>query len=51
MLHGLTPNTRAERPVTHSAAGVLSTVIALAASLDPNSHAVQFCAPAWAAAE
>ena len=32
----------ASRLITHSAAGVLSTVIALAASLDPNSNAVQF---------
>ena len=37
--------------MTHSAAGVLSTVMAFAASLDPNNIAVQSLAPAWAAAE
>ena len=35
----------------HSDAGVLSTVMALAASLEPNSIAVQLLAPACAAAE
>ena len=35
----------------HSAAGVLSTVIALAGSLEPNSIAVQLLAPDCAAAE
>jgi hypothetical protein len=35
----------------HNAAGALSTVIALAASLKPNSIAVQSLAPACAAAE
>jgi hypothetical protein len=42
---------RTDSPDTHSAAGVLSTVIALAGSLDPNSQAVQFFEPACAAAE
>jgi hypothetical protein len=46
----LNPNSRTERPVTHSAAGVLSTVIALAASEDPKNQA-QLWLPAWAAAE
>src|SRR5690242_11948812 len=45
-----TPNRRADRPITHRAAGGLSTVIALPASSEPNSHAFQLCAPAWAAA-
>ncbi len=44
------PNSRADNPMTHSAAGGLSTVIALPASSDPNSSAVQLCEPAWAAA-
>ena len=46
MLHALNPNSRTEIPITHRAAGVLSTVMALAASLDPNSSAVQLCEPA-----
>jgi hypothetical protein len=50
-LHGFKPNSRTDTSMTHSAAGVLSTVIALAASLDPNSIAVQSLAPACAAAE
>ena len=37
----LNPNNRTESPITHSAAGVLSTVIALAASLEPKNRAVQ----------
>jgi hypothetical protein len=41
MLHALTPKIRAESPVTHSAAGVLSTVITFAASLDPKNQAFQ----------
>ncbi len=40
-LHGFSPNSRTDTSMTHSAAGVLSTVMALAASLDPNSIAVQ----------
>ena len=50
MLQGLKPNSRAERSITHSAAGVLSTVIALAASLEPNSIAVASVEPACTAA-
>ncbi len=46
----LNPNSRTERPVTHSAAGVLSTVIAFPASDEPKNQAVQFSAPACAAA-
>ena len=50
-LHGFSPNSRTDTSMTHSAAGVLSTVMALAASLDPNNIAVQSLAPACAAAE
>jgi hypothetical protein len=42
---------RTDRPVTHSAAGVLSTVMAFAASDEPKNQASQLRAPAWAAAE
>src|SRR4029078_298176 len=51
MLHGFSPNSRTDTSMTHSAAGVLSTVMALAASLDPNSIAVQPLAPACAPPE
>jgi hypothetical protein len=51
MLQLLSPKIRTDRPVIHSAAGVLSTVIAFAASDDPKNHAVQLSPPAWAAAE
>ena len=51
MLHALTPKIRALSAMTHSEAGVLSTVIAFEASKDPNSMASQFCEPAMAAAE
>ena len=51
MLHELSPNSRTLRPMTQSAAGVLSTVRALPASKEPNSHACQSCALAIAAAE
>ena len=37
--------------MTHSAAGGLSTVMKLAASLEPKNSAFQLCDPAWAAAE
>jgi len=47
----LSPKTRTDRPVTHSAPGVLSTVIALAASEEPKNHAFQLSPPACAAAE
>jgi hypothetical protein len=46
----LSPNSRTERPVTHSAVGVLSTVIAFPASDEPKNQAVQFSLPACAAA-
>src|SRR5690242_3638492 len=50
-LHGFSPKSRTDMSMTHRAAGVLSTVMALAASLEPNSIAVQLSAPACAAAE
>ena len=50
MLQELNPNSRPDRPITHIAAGGLSTVIVLPASSEPNSSAFQFCVPACAAA-
>ena len=44
------PNSRTDRPVTHSAAGGLSTVMKLLGSSEPKNHAVQSLAPDWAAA-
>jgi len=35
MLHELSPNSRTDRPISHSEAGGLSTVIALPASSEP----------------
>ena len=49
-LHALKPKIRADSDITHSAAGVLSTVIAFAGSNEPNSIACQSFAPAWTAA-
>ena len=51
MLQELSPKSRTDRPITHSDAGGLSTVMALAASEEPKNQAVQSCDPAWAAAE
>ena len=51
MLQLDSPKIRTDRPMTHRAAGVLSTVIALAASEEPKNHAVQLSLPACAAAE
>jgi hypothetical protein len=51
MLQALTPNTRAERSITHSAAGDLSTVMKFDASKDPKKNAFQLVDPAWTAAE
>ena len=39
--HELTPKIRAERPMTHSEAGGLSTVIEFAASDEPKNNAFQ----------
>ena len=51
MLHGLTPKTRADSPMTHSDAGGLSTVMKFAESNDPKKNAFQLLVPAWTAAE
>ena len=45
-----TPKIRIDNPVTHSAAGGLSTVMKLAASSEPKNQARQLCEPACAAA-
>ena len=50
-LQELSPKIRTDRPITHSDAGGLSTVMALAASEEPKNQAAQSCDPAWAAAE
>ena len=44
MLQLDSPKSRTESAMTHSAAGVLSTVIALAASDEPKNHAFQLSA-------
>lgn len=49
--HEFRPKTRTDRPVSHTDAGVLSTVIELAESVAPKNHADQLCEPACAAAE
>src|ERR1019366_5852631 len=51
MLQALTPKTRAERSITQSAAGDLSTVMKFDASKDPKKNAFQLVDPAWTAAE
>jgi hypothetical protein len=51
MLHGFSPKSRTDNPMTHREAGGLSTVMELAASEEPKNQAVQSCEPAWAAAE
>ncbi|GAA3115825.1 hypothetical protein GCM10020001_039190 [Nonomuraea salmonea] len=51
MLHEFTPNNRAVIAIGHNAAGVLSTVMALAASEEPKKNAFQLLAPACTAAE
>ena len=50
IVNALNPNSLPNKPITHMAAGGLSTVIALPASSDPNSQAFQSCVPACAAA-
>ena len=50
MVNALKPNSLPDNAITHSAAGGLSTVMALPASSDPNSHAFQSWVPACAAA-
>ena len=51
MLQALTPNRRAERSMTQSAAGDLSTVMKFDESKDPKKNAFQLVDPAWTAAE
>jgi len=51
MLQELTPKTRADRSITQSEAGDLSTVMKLAASKEPKKKAFQLRDPAWTAAE
>lgn len=50
MVNSLNPKIRPKSPMAHMAAGGLSTVMALPASKDPNSHAFHDWVPAWAAA-
>jgi len=49
-LHEDRPKTRMDSAIGQSASGVLSTVIALAASEEPKKNACQDSEPAWAAA-
>jgi hypothetical protein len=51
MLKELRPKSRTDNPITQREAGVLSTVIELAASELPKRNASQLRLPAWAAAE
>jgi hypothetical protein len=50
MVNSLNPKSLPDKPITHMAAGGLSTVMALPASREPNSHAFQLWVPACAAA-
>ncbi len=49
-LHELKPKTRPDSSITHSDAGVLSTVMKLLESSEPNRNAFQLLVPAWTAA-
>ena len=49
--HELSPNSRTDNPITHNAAGGLSTVIQFPASSDPKNHAFHDTDPACAAPE
>ena len=51
MLHELSPKIRTDSPITHSDAGVLSTVMKFDASDEPKNNAFQLSEPACAAAE
>ena len=51
MLHDESPKTRTDSAIGHSASGVLSTVIELAASEEPKKNAFHDSEPACAAAE
>src|SRR6478736_10281955 len=48
MVNALKPKSLPDKPITHIAAGGLSTVMALPASSEPNSHAFQLWVPACA---
>ncbi len=50
IVNALNPNSLPDNAMTHSAAGGLSTVMALPESSDPNSHAFQSWVPACTAA-
>ena len=49
--HELNPNSRTDSAISHSEAGVLSTVMELPASEEPKKNAFQLCDPACTAAE
>jgi hypothetical protein len=49
MLHGESPNTRADSAIGQSEAGGVSTVTMLPALVDPKKKAVQSCTMAWTA--
>jgi hypothetical protein len=49
--HDDSPNSRTERAIGQRLSGVLSTVIALAASKEPKKNAFHDTEPAWTAAE
>ena len=51
MLHDERPKSRTDSAIGHSASGVLSTVIELAASEEPKKNAFHDSEPACAAAE
>ena len=51
MLQLESPKSRTDRAIGHNDSGVLSTVIELAASLEPKKNAFHDSEPAWAAAE
>ena len=51
MLQELSPKIRADSSITHSEAGVLSTVMKLEASNEPKKNAFQLLVPACTAAE
>ena len=51
MLQALTPKSRAERPITQSDAGALSTVTKFDESKEPKKNAFQLLVPACTAAE
>ena len=50
MLNAEKPKARADRPISHSDSGGLSTVMKLPGSIEPKNHAFQLTLPAFAAA-